>query len=127
MTKETEAKWVERIREWRASGLSAEEFATSKGFKSSTLSWAASLLGRSSKASAPPPPNSEPSEARPRTKRRRAGASQTPRFLPVHARPTSATAAEMIVEIGFARIRVHRGFDVSLLGEVVRALGGLAQ
>jgi len=127
MTKETEAKWVERIREWRASGLSAEEFATSKGFKPSTLSWAASLLGRSSKSSAPPPPNSEPSHAEPRTQRRRAPARQTPRFLPVHARPGGATAAEMIVEIGLARIRVHRGFDVLLLGEVVRALGGVGQ
>ena len=42
MTKETEAKWVERIREWRASGLSAEEFAASRGYKASTLCWAAS-------------------------------------------------------------------------------------
>jgi hypothetical protein len=126
MTKETEAKWVERIREWRASGLSAEEFATSKGFKSSTLCWAASLLGRSSKSSAPTP-GSEPSQAQRRTKRRSASASQTPRFLPVHARPAGAAAAEMIVEIGVARIRVLRGFDVSLLSEVIRALGGIAR
>lgn len=30
----------------------------------------------------------------------------------------------MVVEVGAARIRVLRGFDVSLLSEVVRALGG---
>jgi hypothetical protein len=30
MTKATEAKWVERVREWRASGLSAENFLTGK-------------------------------------------------------------------------------------------------
>jgi hypothetical protein len=44
MTKETEAKWVERIREWRASGLSAKEFAATRGCEASTLSWAASQL-----------------------------------------------------------------------------------
>jgi hypothetical protein len=33
------------------------------------------------------------------------------------------TDAEMIVEVGPARIRVARGVDVALLGDVVRALG----
>jgi hypothetical protein len=33
----------------------------------------------------------------------------------------------MVVEVGAARIRVLRGFDASLLGEVVRALGGVAR
>jgi hypothetical protein len=42
MTKETEVRWVERIREWRASGLSAEAFAMTRGYKASTLCWAAS-------------------------------------------------------------------------------------
>jgi hypothetical protein len=35
-----------------------------------------------------------------------------------------AAASEVVVEVGSARIRVARGFDVSLLGEVVRALEG---
>ena len=43
------------------------------------------------------------------------------------ARPTVTAAVEMIVEIGAARIRVSRGFDTSLFGEVVRALGGAAR
>jgi hypothetical protein len=30
MTKETEAKWAERVREWRASGLSAEDFSATR-------------------------------------------------------------------------------------------------
>jgi hypothetical protein len=33
----------------------------------------------------------------------------------------------MVIEVGGVRIRVLRGFDVSLLGEVVRALGGIAR
>ena len=37
---------------------------------------------------------------------------------------TSASGAELVVEIAAARIRVARGFDAELLGEVVRALGG---
>jgi hypothetical protein len=44
MTKETGAKWVERIRDWRASSLSATEFAKDKGYKASTLSWALVLV-----------------------------------------------------------------------------------
>ena len=41
---ETEAKWSERVREWRAGGKSAEEFAEGRGFKGSTLRyWASSL------------------------------------------------------------------------------------
>ena len=125
MTKETEAKWVERVQEWRASGLSAEEFAKSKAYKASTLSWAASLL-RGAAASSPAP-SSEQAPSRPRNRRRRAAPSATPRFLPVRARRTVTAAAEIIVEIGAARIRVSRGFDTSLFGEVVRALGGTAR
>jgi hypothetical protein len=124
MTKETEAKWVERVREWRASGLSAEEFATSKGYKASTLSWAASLLREA--AASPPAPSTGQAPSRPRGKRRRRSRSEMPRFLPVRTRPTGAVA-EMVVEVGAARIRVARGFDVSLLGEVVRALGGASR
>jgi hypothetical protein len=127
MTKETEAKWVERIREWRASGLSAEEFATSQGYNASTLCWAASLLRPAAKSPAPTLPSSGETHSRARPKRRTPPSSKTPRFLPVRARTASTVAAEMVVEIGAARIRVPRGFDVSLLGEVVRALGGVAR
>jgi hypothetical protein len=44
--------------------------------------------------------------------------------LPVRMRATAATTTEMVVEIGAVRVRVSRGFDASLLGDVVRALGG---
>jgi len=39
-------------------------------------------------------------------------------------RGPEAATSEMVVEIGPARIRLARGFDVALLDEVVRALGG---
>ena len=84
MTKETEARWVERIREWRASGLSAKDFAMAKGYKASTLSWAASLLQRASESSPPTVPVAGEVHPRARAERRRPSSSKTPRFLPVH-------------------------------------------
>ena len=127
MTKETEAKWVERIREWRASGLSAEEFATSKGYKASTLCWAASLLRPAGKVPAATMPSSGETHSLARPTGRARSSSKTPRFLPVRTRTGGTVAAEMVIEIGAARIRVRHGFDVSLLGELVRALGGAAR
>lgn len=129
MTKETEARWVERIREWRASGLSAKEFAMAKGYKASTLCWAASLLQqRTSESALPTVPVAGEVPSRARTERRRPSSSKTPRFLPVHTRAAGPSAvAEMVIEIGAARVRVVRGFDASLLGEVVRALGGIVR
>lgn len=124
MTKETEARWVERIREWRASGLSAKDFAMAKGYKASTLSWAASLLQRASESSPPTVPVAGEVHPRARAERRRPSSSKTPRFLPVHTRAAGPAVAEMVIEIGAVRVRVGRGFDASLLGEVVRALGG---
>ena len=123
MTKETEAKWVERVREWRGSGLSAEEFAGSRGFEASTLRWAASQL----RGVATSPSQTAPSADEVRTVRRRprvARLAEAPRFLPVRTRVARAAVAELLVEVGPARVRVSRGFDVSLLGDVVRALAG---
>lgn len=125
MTKETEAKWVERVREWRASGISAEEFAASRGFKASTLSWAASLLRGVTPSPTATAASTEP-EPQLQRKRKSASRRKAPRFLPVRTRAT-ATTTEMVVEIGAVRIRVSRGFDASLLGDLVRALGGASR
>ena len=124
MTKETEAKRVERIREWRASGLSAENFARTKGYKASTLCWAASQVRRAAELAAPTSPRSGEAQGGGRAERQTPSSSKAPRFLPVRPRAAEMTVAEMVVEIGAARVRVRRGFDASLLGEVVRALGG---
>jgi hypothetical protein len=35
-----------------------------------------------------------------------------------------AVQSELVVEVGHARIRIRRGFDVVLLGQVVTALAG---
>ena len=130
MIKATEAKWVERVREWRASGLSAEEFVAGKGYRASTLRWAASLL--SGAGSGPSRASSTASAVEPQSRRkaeRRAASSpaKAPRFLPVRTVATGPALGEIVIEIGLARVRVARGFDGSLLGEVVRALGGSAR
>lgn len=124
MKKETEAKWIERVREWRESGLSAGDFAKSKGYKASTLSWAASLLRQAGASSGATTTSSGPTRSRSRPARRRASPSEPPLFLRVRTRVAGTAATEMVVEVGAARVRVLRGFDVSLLGEVVRALAG---
>jgi hypothetical protein len=127
MTKETEARWVERVREWRASGLSAKDFAMAKGYKASTLCWAASLLRRATESPAPTVPVAGEVHCRARAERRTPSSSKSPRFLPVRTRAVEAAVAEMVIEIGPARVRVLRGFDASLLSEVVRALGGVTR
>lgn len=105
-TSATESKWAERVQAWRESGESAEEFARSRGFAASTLHGWSSRLSK----------------------------TERPRFLrlvpkaPVESRaPGQASAGELVVEIGVARVRVAAGFDPALLSEVVRALGGGAR
>ena len=97
------AKWEERVRAWRASGLPAEEFATSRGFAEATLKWWSYRLRK----------------------------QQAPKFIElvpkVAAAPVASRVAEIVVEVGGARVRVAPGFDDALLGEVVRALASAAR
>jgi hypothetical protein len=50
---ETRARWRERVRSWRASGKTAEEFSAGHGFPASTLRWWSSRLGREAVPPAP--------------------------------------------------------------------------
>jgi transposase len=113
---ETEAKWAERIRRWRASGKTAKEFAGGQGFEGSTLRYWASMLKR-----------------RDSSKRAKAVAARAPQTRPVAATPVRlvrvrpmrrAPAGSMVVAVGAARIELRRGFDHALLREVVATLGG---
>jgi transposase len=101
---ETEAKWSERVGEWRASGKTAEEFAEGRGFKGSTLRYWASTLGRM---------ETGPGDVR---KRR-------VRMVRVVTRP-AAGGASLEVAVGAARVTVRPGFDAGLLRQLVEALGG---
>jgi hypothetical protein len=101
---ETEAKWSERVREWRASSKSAEEFAEGRGFKGSTLRFWASSLRKL--------------EDGPRGERH-AGV----RLLRV-VRKASPSDSSIEVAVGAARVVVRPGFDAVLLRQLVEALGG---
>jgi hypothetical protein len=100
---ETEMKWSERVRDWKASGRTAKQFVEGRDFKASTLVYWASCL-------------------------RRGGVGATPRDEPrvrmarvvrTSARPDDS----IVVAVGAARVAVRAGFDEALLRQVVRALG----
>lgn len=104
----TEEKWSERVRDWRASGKTAEEFAAAFDFEASTLRyWASRLKTGTEKA---------PVLAQVIRRQRR-----TPSSSPG---AVAERSPEVEVVIGTARIVVRRGFDVELLQQVVAALGG---
>jgi hypothetical protein len=97
---ETEALWRERVRAWRASGETVKQFAEHEQFAPATLRYWSSRLNR----------------------------PEEPGFVRVVRRTTNPPAAsDVIVEVANARVRVTRGFDATLLAEVVRALGGGAR
>ncbi len=102
--KTTAAVWSERVRAWRASGLSAMDFARPEGYRPTTLSWWASELKRRERVKASAP--LKVAMARVRVVRVRPEGDET-----------------LSVVVGAARIAVRRGFDAELLREVVAALG----
>lgn len=105
------AIWRERVREWRASGETAADFAVSHGYSVSSLRWWAWKLGES--ATSDPP-------------------SESPRLVRVlrggRARDAAASdAARITIELGAARVTVKTGADRTTLREVLNVLGNLAK
>ena len=102
----TERKWAERVQEWKASGSSADDFARGRGFESSTLRWWSSRLGRGAVSGAA-----------------RSPAKADVRLVRV-VRTSESASRSMTVRVGAAVVEIRKGFDHSLLREVVAALGG---
>jgi hypothetical protein len=98
MAKTTSDVWARRVRRWRASGLTATEFASREGYRPATLRWWSWRLGRD--------------EHRPTF------VDATAMLVPT----TPATNALEIVIRESVRIRVSAGFDATLLRDVVAAL-----
>jgi hypothetical protein len=103
-------------------GSRPSEFAAGKDYEASALRWAASQLREEKE---------RPTIPLARTSRRhRVAASVVPaaasaqQFMQVRVRQAEPACAAMTVEVGGARIRVTRGVDMGLLGDVVRALQG---
>src|SRR5512145_1147182 len=143
--RKTKAKWVERVLQWKASGVSAEQFAQGKGYRPSTLLWYSTRLKRQGllegDAAVRGGDAAVQSERGSASKPRVGGATAASSTLvgptipiaKVVRRPkalqfTAAAprGAGVVVEIGPARIEVGAGFDAELLQDVVRALTGAA-
>jgi hypothetical protein len=104
---ETETKWSERVREWKASGQTAKEFAASRDFKPSTLVYWASCLRTGASGSG------------------RRKKLELERRVPMARVVRVAAPADgaIFVTVGAARVAVRAGFDPVLLRQVVLALG----
>lgn len=100
----TAAKWSERVRDWRTSGKTAEEFAAGQNFEATTLRYWASRL-KTEAATKPVTPMARVVRVRSREVR------------------DDATTSELEVVVGNARIVVRRGFDPELLRQVAVTLG----
>jgi len=103
---ETETKWSERVREWKASGRTAREFAEGREFKASTLVYWASCLRRGNGSS----------QAQPKKREAHIRMARV-----IAAGPLAGDA--IVVAVGAARVTVRSGFDPALLKQVVQALG----
>jgi hypothetical protein len=99
---ESEAKWTEQIGEWRASGKTAEQFASERQWRVSSLRYWDRRLRQAQK--------------------RAEGSPGSVRMMRVTAR--AAAGGELCVRIGAAELVVAAGFDALLLRQVVDALGG---
>jgi transposase len=96
MGRETLIVWAERVRRWRASGVTAREFAVQEGVNRHTLSHWAWKLGR---------------------------ARVAPAFIEVIATPEIRDGGSIeIILRETLRIRVSGAFDATVLREVVAAL-----
>jgi hypothetical protein len=126
---ETETKWSERVKEWKASGQTAKAFAHGRDFKPSTLTYWAHRLRQAAGQSAAPVTFGEPAMR----------SATAPRVRMVRVRPTTVrgsrptaestsevetSSATIVIAVGAARIEVRSGFDRALLTEVIEALGG---
>lgn len=100
-------EWSERVRAWRESGATAAEFAEARGYRPKALEWWAGELVRRERAKVT-------------TKKVPMARVEV---IPREQSIRKEVAMEIVV--GRARVVVERGFDASLLREVVEALGAI--
>ncbi len=143
--RKTEAKWVERVLQWKTSGVCAEQFAQGKGYRPSTLLWYSTRPKRrgllEGDAAARGGDAAAQSERGSASRPREGGATAASSTLVGPAIPiakvvrrsgalqcaaTAPRGTGVVVEIGPARIEVGAGFNTALLQDVVRALLGAA-
>jgi hypothetical protein len=101
---ETRTKWAERVADWKASGETAAAFCKGKDFSPGGLRYWSSRL-RKGEQGAP----------RPEVRLARVVRG---------ARPATTAETPILIEVGAARLGVHRGFDPETLRAVLDVLGG---
>jgi hypothetical protein len=112
-----EARWSDLVRAWRASGMTARAFGRERKISDSSLRWWAAQLEKRTGAAAPAPPRGSSRSSSP-----------SPASIAIArvVRPGEPLPAEddamIAVVVGQVRIAVRRGFDPSVLRDVVRAL-----
>lgn len=98
----TDEKWAERIRQWKESGKTAEEFVAGQPYKASTLKWRAAELRRGAEGGTRYGKSGVPG-----------GSIRMARVVSRHA--TVQQGGGLAVEVAGARILLSRGFDAELL------------
>lgn len=93
--------WAKRVAAWRASGLTAGEFAEGRGFAEGTLRWWAWRLGRSADT-------------------RKGAAPRMVKLVARRSEPSSTSA--LTIEVNGARVTVPGGVDRETLSSVLAAL-----
>jgi len=98
------ATWARRVRQWRASGLTSEEFCAGKTFTAGGLRNAASRIERGA--------------AVPLARVERSGVEATS----VAGGPVADPRAGLVIEVGRARVTVAPGSDRATLATVLELL-----
>ena len=106
--KTTAVQWAEHVQAWRASGRSAEDFAEGKPYTARMLKWWAGEFERRGRSSSASPAKKEVAMAR------------VVRPGEMIAEPVEDVPLAIVV--GQYRIAIGRGFDASLLRDVLRVL-----
>jgi len=113
MTK-TDEKWLERVRQWKASGRTVEAFADGQPFKASTLKWRAAQLRRAAEGGERHGKGHVVN-----------GSIRLARVVSRARESAPGPGGGVVVEVSGARVSVSRGFDAELFSAVVRALGAV--
>ncbi|MCK6572445.1 hypothetical protein L6V77_15260 [Myxococcota bacterium] len=112
----TPTTWKRRVAQWKASGLTAAEFAADRGYAPATLKWWSSRLNTGSVREEAHAPSDRPALTLPlaRLVVRREGSSSA---------GESATETPITLEVGAVRLAVRRGFDAEVLRQLLAVLG----
>lgn len=113
MGRESRETWSKRVERWKASGLSAAEFAAELGIKPSSLSWWKWQLSKSVGARKSPRPA--------RNKRAVATTTVSPLTFVEMSAPLQGDPLEVVLR-GGVRVRVPVNFDAAALGRLLDVL-----